>query len=252
MQILLNLEVEAAAQNPTDWKHLKFKLAGPGKVLGCDIAGTIVDAKDKSLIGKRVFASPNVINLKVAAAVHGGYEIGNGAYQEYVKADAALTISLPDNTPFDAAATLPLASQTAALLIFQQLGFPFPGQGKRDIPFLVWGGASSVGMYAIQLASLSGATVIATASKDNHDLLKSLGAKYTFDYKDGDVVEQIKKVSNGGVEYGVDCVSEAKTVGQGSKAYTANGTIGLILPVDKSQSGDSLVHKNVLMFGPPK
>jgi NADPH:quinone reductase-like Zn-dependent oxidoreductase len=48
---------EAAAQNPTDWKHLKFKLAGPGKVLGCDLAGTIVSAKDTSLIGKRVTSS---------------------------------------------------------------------------------------------------------------------------------------------------------------------------------------------------
>jgi hypothetical protein len=29
-------------------------MAGPGKVLGCDIAGTVVDGKDTSLIGKRV------------------------------------------------------------------------------------------------------------------------------------------------------------------------------------------------------
>jgi len=29
-------------------------MAGPGKVVGCDVAGTIVAAKDQSLIGKRV------------------------------------------------------------------------------------------------------------------------------------------------------------------------------------------------------
>jgi NADPH:quinone reductase-like Zn-dependent oxidoreductase len=180
--------------------------------------------------------------------VHGGYEEGNGAYQEYVKIDKALTIPLPDTVPFEAGAALPLASITAALVIFQQLEFPLPGTGKKEVPFLVWGGASSVGMYGIQFASLAGATVIATASKDNHELLKSLGAKYTFDYKDPDVIEHIKEVSGGGIEFGMDCVSEAKTVGQAYKAYKPNGQIGLILPVEKSKSGDSLEHKNVLMF----
>ncbi len=55
----INVKVEAAAQNPTDWKHVVFKFAGPGKVVGCDIAGTVVDGKDKSLIGKRVH-DPNI------------------------------------------------------------------------------------------------------------------------------------------------------------------------------------------------
>jgi len=148
---------------------------------------------------------------------------------------------------FEDGAALPLASVTAALVIFQKLEFPLPGTGTKDVPFLVWGGASSVGMYAIQFASLAGATVIATASKDNHELLKSLGAKHAFDYKDPDVVEKIKSVSNGGVEFGIDCVSEAKTVGQAYKAYAPSGKIGLILPVDKTKSGDYLEHKNVLM-----
>jgi len=55
-------KVEAAAQNPTDWKHLIHGWAAPGKVLGCDIAGTIVEAKDESLIGKRVPSQLNSSN----------------------------------------------------------------------------------------------------------------------------------------------------------------------------------------------
>lgn len=180
--------------------------------------------------------------------MHGGWEEGNGAYAQYVKVDKGLTIALPNKISFEEGATLPLASITAALVIFQQLGFPFPGQGKKEVPFLVWGGASSVGMYAIQFANLAGANVIAVASKNNHDLLKSLGASHTFDYRDADVIDQIKKASGGGVEYGIDTVSEAKTVAQCSKAYKSNGQIGLLLPVDKAQSGDSLTHKNVLMY----
>jgi NADPH:quinone reductase-like Zn-dependent oxidoreductase len=159
-----------------------------------------------------------------------------------------MTIPLADSMSFEEGSALPLASITASLVIFQQLGFPLPGTGKKNVPFLVWGGASSVGMYAIQLAALAGATVIATASKDNHELLKSLGAKYTFDYKDSDVIDQIKKAAGGEVEYGIDCVSVPETVGQGAKAYGSNGKVGLILPVDKSKSGDSIEHKNVIMY----
>jgi NADPH:quinone reductase-like Zn-dependent oxidoreductase len=188
--------------------------------------------------------------LKLACCVHGRWEDDNGAQAQYVRIDKGLTIELPDNISFEESATFPLASITAALIIFQQLGFPFPGEGSKKVPFLVWGGASSVGMYACQFAHLAGATVIATASKENHELLKSVGAHSTFDYKDPDVIEQIKKASNGGVEYGIDAVSEPKTVGQGAKAYKSNGQIGLILPVDKSKSGNSLTHKNVIMFVP--
>lgn len=161
-----------------------------------------------------------------------------------------MIIPLPDSMSYEEGATLPLASITASLIIFQQFGFPLPGTGKKNVPFLVWGAASSVGMYAVQFASLAGATVIATASKDNHDLLKSLGAKYTFDYKDSDVIDQIKKAAGGEVEYGMDCVSVPETVGQGAKAYGPNGKVGLILPVDKSKSGDSIEHKNVVMYEP--
>lgn len=45
----------------------------------------------------------------------------------------------------------------------------------------VYGGSSSVGQYAIQLAKLSGYKVITTASKRNHVLVKNLGADLVFD-----------------------------------------------------------------------
>lgn len=45
----------------------------------------------------------------------------------------------------------------------------------------VYGGSSSVGQYAIQLAKLSGYKVVTTASKRNHELVKSLGVDLVFD-----------------------------------------------------------------------
>ncbi|MBV9619025.1 MAG: NADP-dependent oxidoreductase, partial [Verrucomicrobia bacterium] len=47
---------------------------------------------------------------------------------------------------------------------------------------LIHGGSGGVGSFAIQIAKARGATVIATASTANQDLLKQLGADVALDY----------------------------------------------------------------------
>ncbi|EEB88317.1 hypothetical protein MPER_13912, partial [Moniliophthora perniciosa FA553] len=42
------------------------------------------------------------------------------------------------------------------------------------IMILIWGGATSVGQFAIQLAKTAGLQIVTTASPKNHELLKSL------------------------------------------------------------------------------
>jgi NADPH:quinone reductase-like Zn-dependent oxidoreductase len=69
----------------------------------------------------------------------------------------------------------------------------------------VWGGASAVGQFAIQLATLSGLRVITTASPANFDLVKGLGAVATYDYHDEDVSSKIQQ--EWGPDVAVDCVS---------------------------------------------
>lgn len=69
---------------------------------------------------------------------------------------------------------------------------------KNGRSILVWGGSSSVGAYAIQLASLGGFKVVATASPANFDYVRSLGADVVVDYHDGDqAVELIQKATGG-------------------------------------------------------
>lgn len=65
-------------------------------------------------------------------------------------------------------------------------------------------GATSVGWYAIQIAKLLGLRVLATASKKNWAVLKDLGVEKCFDYKDEDVVEQIKAYAKDSIAFGVD------------------------------------------------
>jgi NADPH:quinone reductase-like Zn-dependent oxidoreductase len=85
---------------------------------------------------------------------------------------------------------------TAADGLFNLLGLGFPTAGVTGCesqPLLIWGGASMVGIAAIQFAKAAGhGPIFATASVKNHETLKSIGANYCFKYKDDNVVEQIR------------------------------------------------------------
>ncbi|EMD31737.1 hypothetical protein CERSUDRAFT_100200 [Gelatoporia subvermispora B] len=94
-----------------------------------------------------------------------------------------------EDRTFDQAASVPLGLTTAALARFDQgsAGLPLPweesGRGKfAGKPFVLFGGATSVGQYSIQLAKLSGLSpVIVTASPSNASYPRSLGTTHVLD-----------------------------------------------------------------------
>jgi len=72
---------------------------------------------------------------------------------------------------------------------------------------LVQGAAGAVGTIAVQLAVARGATVIGTASENNHDFLRSLGAEPTT-YGTG-LVERVRVLAPSGVDKVFDCAGGA-------------------------------------------
>ncbi|KAM0714217.1 hypothetical protein Q7P37_010004 [Cladosporium fusiforme] len=190
------------AQNPTDWKAMS--MVPPGRTIGCDFAGEIHD--------------------------------NNGSHwkPEFVVIEASLLYAIPDSTSYQDASVLPLPIATAIQAMFQRLNMPQPSKpAKSTFPFLVNGGTSSVGKYAIQLGKMSGAYVIATGSKKNHDLLLSLGADAAIDYNDADWPEQVRQKSHDGLEHAFDCISENGTPEAVAKALspTKGGHIVTLLPI---------------------
>lgn len=120
----------------------------------------------------------------------------NSAFQTYPVVIESLVSKIPDSLSFEQAVVLPLAISTASAGLYPKdlINLPLPSATKRDKigkTVLIWGGASSVGATAIQLAAASGATVVTTASPANHEFVKSLGADLVFDYKSPTVVEDI-------------------------------------------------------------
>ncbi|OLN96043.1 Zinc-type alcohol dehydrogenase-like protein C2E1P3.01-like protein 2 [Colletotrichum chlorophyti] len=222
------VKVSAVAQNPTDWKATS---ASPvGRTVGCDFAGTVANPNGSSLEqGQRV-----------AGFVMGtGTEPLRGAFAEYLVVESSLVFPIPESVTDSQAAVVPLPFATAVQALFQRLGLPEPtSPAKEPHPVLINGGTGSVGLYAIQLAKQAGLFVIATGGKKNHDLLKSLGADVTVDYRDADWTEQVKKASNGNLRHVFDTISEVDTVKAVAKAVSPQGGhIVCILPRKAEEIG---------------
>lgn len=120
----------------------------------------------------------------------------NSAFQSYTVVTDSLVSPIPDSMAFEEAVVLPLAISTACAGLFTKdhLNLPLPSvkkPAKEGKTILIWGGASSVGATAIQIAAASGVAVISTASPANHELVESLGADLVFDYKSPTVVQDI-------------------------------------------------------------
>ena len=96
------------------------------------------------------------------------------------------------------------ASQAQAL--YRDLELPWPNQpAKEPFNIFIYGGSAAMGLAGVQLAKLSGATVIATASPTNADYLRSLGVDYVLDYKSSTLVEDVQKLNLGPIKYALDC-----------------------------------------------
>lgn len=146
---------------------------------GDDVAG-IVEA-----VGSEVFEYRP--GDRVAAFHRMGEE--HGTYAEFTVVPSSTTFLLPPNISFEAGAGLPLSFMTAALALYQHLHLPLPTvPGQKDIPVIIYGGASAVGAYALQLAKLSKLSPIITVAGSGIDFVKSLNAAtHIIDYRKGNV-----------------------------------------------------------------
>lgn len=182
------------AINPVDWKIQDYGLFVKDwpTILGTDIAGEVVEV-GSSVSGFK--KGDRVISHLTSLATG---KTQGAAFQLYTAAPAATSLVLPDKISFNEGVVLPLAIDTAAVGLYSPrekgyFGLPYPSLSPSSSgkTLVVWGGSSSVGATAIQLAVASGAKVVAVASKHNHSFVKGLGASEAVDYKDPSIVEDV-------------------------------------------------------------
>jgi len=171
------IHVVASSVNPIDWKiregHMKDRVKLP-LVLGWDAAGIIVgtgDLVNHFIGGDKVFARLDPMH--------------DGAYAEYAVAKASDVAHAP-HIPLYESAGVPLAAQTAWAGLFEM------GNLKPKQKVLIHGASGGVGTFAVQLAKIAGAYVVATTSAENAELVKALGANEVIDYKKEDFSQMVK------------------------------------------------------------
>lgn len=235
----LIIRTRAVAINPADWKlqQMGILLQKYPAILGCDAAGEVVEVGSnltaKFSVGDRVFGITNLIN---------GYEYA--AFQEYALLKAPTMAKVPEGVRFEEAVVLPLGVHTAAACLFpkQCLGLAIPpsreGSGKVVI---VWGASSSVGACGVQLAVASGYEVFGVASKVNEVMVKGLGARRCFDYRDANIVSDIVRALDGKTVVGaMDAISETDTLRRLCEVSSqVEGGSKLIASVSGAQPADS-------------
>jgi NADPH:quinone reductase-like Zn-dependent oxidoreductase len=163
------VRVHAASVNPIDWKirdglvRKRFNLQLP-VIPGGDLSGEV------AAVG------PGVTNFRVGDPVFAMIGL-LGAYAEHVTFKAAMAACKPARIDHVQAASVPLVGLTAWQALHEQ-GDVRPGQRV-----FVLAAAGGVGGFAVQLARIAGAIVIASAAVKNADYVRGLGAREVFDYR---------------------------------------------------------------------
>lgn len=165
----IRIRVTAAGLNPLDWQiaatpdlATAFGVAVPCG-FGCDFAG-VVDEIGSEASG-----------FAVGDRVYGGAMAKAVADFVTIKTPTPPTdvlLHTPPRITDEVAAALPIAGLTTIAAL------DAIGVGHGDT-ILIGGAAGGVGVLAVQLAKLAGATVIGTASPGTFDFLRQLGSEPT-------------------------------------------------------------------------
>jgi NADPH:quinone reductase-like Zn-dependent oxidoreductase len=190
------VRVAAASLNPYD----AFVASGAAKsfmeyafpaVLGGDVAGTVEalgDDVDGFAVGDRVFGM-----MGMKGSVH------DGSFAERTTPQAGAVAKTPQEVSDTDAGSLGVAGTTAVSAV--------DAVDVRDgARVLIVGATGGVGSFAMQLARLGGAHVIASVRPGDEDFVTGLGAAETVDYT-GDIVEAIRDRYPDGVDAAIDLVN---------------------------------------------
>jgi NADPH2:quinone reductase len=146
---------------------------------GSEIAGTVAEVGEGV---EDVDVGDRVVTL-----------IGTGGYAEYAVAPARGLIPISEGMDFDEAAAIPLQGLTAYHVLKTS------GQLQEGESVLVHAAAGGVGLLAVQMAKLMGASpIVATAStQEKLDLAKDAGADVLINYTEEDWPEKVREATDG-------------------------------------------------------
>jgi len=245
-QVLIRVIVSGS--NPKDWKVPEW-ISDLGEInQGDDIAGIV----------EKVGGA--VTEFKPGDRVAAFHEMRtpHGSYAEYAIAWAHTTFHLPARTSFEEAAALPLAAMTAAVGLYLRLELPHPWTpATREIPLIVYGAASAVGAYAIQLARKSNIHPLICVAGSSAPYVETLidrsKGDTVIDYRGGNdaVVQGLQDALAGRPAlYAFDAVSEKGSLENLARVLAPQGAKAtFVLPFKKYDEVPDSVEKRLTQVG---
>ncbi|CAD6980597.1 unnamed protein product [Tilletia controversa] len=227
----------AVGLNPVDYKSVlyNFGIADTPWVLGRDVAGVVHAVSESSntgfKVGDRVWTCADSRDSRA------------GAYQRFSIAKAHTLGRIPPNVTDEGAATVGTGLVTAAVIVYwffrlqraEELGVD---RVPRTVPeveglvqqrdrrwILIYGGGAITGIYALQLARLSGLRPIVIASAQNFSYLTSIGAEFCVDrfLPEEELLDTVRAKTEGQLAFAIDCVGSKTAVVCERTLKEANG-----------------------------
>ncbi|KAI8629610.1 GroES-like protein [Xylariaceae sp. FL1651] len=233
------IKVVVSGSNPKDWKLPLWT----GKAInqGDDIAGIVHEVGE------------NVTEFSPGDRVAAFHEMmtPGGSYAEYAIAWQHTTFHIPKHTTFEEAAAIPLAAMTSAVALYLHLRLPQPWvPATEPIPLVVYGAASAVGAYAVQLAQRSNIhpliCVAGHSTAHVEKLIDRSKGDTIVDYREGDdaLVANLEKAADGKpLLYALDAVSEGSSFGNLGKVLAAEGArLATVLPAKDGEIAAHIKH----------
>ncbi|MFQ5915202.1 MAG: zinc-binding dehydrogenase [Nitrospinota bacterium] len=229
-------------------------------VLGGDVAGEVVEVGadvTNLTVGQRVvlFVTVNCkqcelcLNGDTHLCIRRKYYGAHlwGGYAQYVKAYAENWVPLGPGVSYEDAAAFSMTYVTAWHQLVTRAGLK-PGE---DV--LVHSAGSGVSVAAIQIAKWAGCRAFTTSSSDEKcEQALEMGADFAINYRDKDVVEEIKRLTDKrGVDVVVDNMGEntwdqsIRCLVRGGRLTTCGGTTGYNISTNLAH----IFHKELTVIG---
>ncbi len=236
------VQLKAAALNHRDiWIRRGMQLSDRlPLILGSDGAGLVAEVGagvTHLAVGASVVINPSLDwgdredRPSPAFRILGGPD--PGTYAEAIVVPAANVFPKPTPLSFEEAAAMPLASLTAWRAVVTR------GQVRPGERVVVLGVGGGVATFAVQIARLAGASVIATSSSNAKlERARALGADVTINYRTTAWDQAVREATGGGADVIIDSLGK-ETWGQalaalrpGGRLVTFGATTGRTTDVD--------------------
>jgi NADPH:quinone reductase len=217
----VRVRVAYSGVNPTDWKSRRNTPPPAGFQVPNQDGSGVVDAVgngvDPAVLGQRVWVW------------EAAWQRPWGTAAEYTVVPQRQAVLLPANASLELGGALGIPFLTAhrALTLGEAMPDRLGPGALQGRTVLVQGGAGGVGNAAIQLARWADARVITTVSSpEKAQLAAAAGADEIVNYRDQDVVAEVRKVAPRGVDTIVE-VSVARNAAADAQVLGMHGAVAI-------------------------